>query len=229
MLNLFLFPFGGGNETSYTRIIQLLHPSVRVITGEGAGKGRRSKEPLLRNLYQMADDFYEQYLPELKEPYVFFGHSMGAYLAYLTAIRIQDEKRIRPKHLILSSKIAPLRHYNKKRALLTNEAFIAHLKELEGMPDAILSNRELLEHFLPIIRADFDALDQYKYFPSSPLDIPISLFCGTQEQVPDEWMTDWKKETTGPFHFERITGGHFWLFDHPEPIIQCIHSIAEIK
>lgn len=229
MTNLFIFPFGGGNETSYARITQLLHPSIHIISGESPGKGRRNKEPLLKNLYRMADVFFEQYAQQVDENSIFLGHSMGAYLAYLMAIRLRDEKHTLPKHLVLSSKIAPSRHFNKKRMLLTDDEFIKHLKELEGMPDAILSNAELLTLFLPIIRADFDALDQFKYIPTTPLPIPITLFCGNRENVPDEWLTDWNKETTDCFDFKRISGGHFWLFDNPDPLIQCIHQIAGIK
>lgn len=221
---LFMLPFGGGNETSYAKFEPYLDPAIQMINGEAPGKGRRIKEPLLKNLYLIAEEYYKQFKPQIREPYAIYGHSMGAYLAHLITQRIQEDKLPLPKHLFLTSKIAPSRNYNKKRSLMTNDEFVAHLKELKGMPEAVLNNEELLQIFLPVIRSDFDAIDTYKYIPQQPYPVDMTVICGTREDVPDDQLTDWKKETSGNFRFERWEGDHFWIFDHIPQLCALINQ-----
>jgi surfactin synthase thioesterase subunit len=104
---------------------------------------------------------------------------------------------------------------------MSDDEFISRLKQLKGMPDAILSNDELLRIFLPTLRNDFYAIDTYRYRAMPPYPVPLSVFCGTEEQVPDDTLTDWQKETTGQFTFRRYPGAHFWIFDHLPDI--CRH------
>lgn len=211
---LLMLPFGGGNETSYSKFENYLDPKISMINAEAPGKGRRIKEPLLKNLYLIAEEYYRQFKPAINGNYALYGHSMGAYLAHIITQRIHEDKLPLPKHIFLTSKIAPSRNYNKKRSIMTNDQFIAHLKELKGMPDAILRNEELLQIFLPMIRTDFDAIDNYKYLKGKAYPVDMSTFCGSNENVEDEDITDWKKETSGSFEFRRFTGDHFWIFDH---------------
>lgn len=209
-----MLPFGGGNETSYSKFEAHLDPAIRMINGEAPGKGRRIREPLLKNLYLIADEYYKQFKPLIKPPYAVYGHSMGAYLAHLLVQQIVADGLPLPSHIFLTSKIAPSRNYNKKRSIMTNEQFIDHLRQLKGMPDAILQNDELLQIFLPMIRADFDAIDSYKYMRRHPYPVDMTALCGSNEQVADEDITDWQKETSGSFYFSRYEGDHFWIFDH---------------
>lgn len=224
---LLMLPFGGGNETSYQKFEQFLDKRITMMNAEAPGKGRRIKEPVLKNMYLIADAYFYQFKDRIKEPYAIYGHSMGAYIGHLMIQRIQDEKLPLPKHFFVTSKIAPSRNYNKKRSIYTNNQFIQHLKDLKGMPDAILENEELLQIFLPIIRSDFDALDAYKYKAREPYPIDMTMICGSHEDVPDDQLTDWKKETSGEFIFERWEGHHFWIFDHLQALCERINQTLE--
>ena len=224
---LFMLPFGGGNETSYQKFEQYLDKKIKMINGEAPGHGRRIKEPLLKNMYLIADTYFDQFKNLIKEPYAIYGHSMGAYIGHLMIQRIVDEKLPLPKHFFITSKVAPSRNYNKKRSIYTDEQFVRHLRDLKGMPDAILGNEELLKIFLPIIRSDFDALDLYKYKAREPYPVDMTLMGGTHEDVTDEQLTDWKKETNGTFSFERLEGYHFWIFDHLPELCKRINETLE--
>lgn len=221
---LFMFPFGGGNETSYQKFEQYLDKKINIVNGEAPGKGRRIKEPLLKNIYLIADEYFEQFKSKVKEPYAVYGHSMGAYLGHLFIQRIMDEGLPLPKHFFVTSKIAPSKNYNKKRSIYTNEQFIKHLKDLKGMPDAILENDELLSIFLPIIRNDFDALDNYKYRAHKPYPVDMTVICGTKEDVAEELVSSWSLETSARFTLETWEGHHFWIFDHLPDLCQRINS-----
>lgn len=219
-----MFPFGGGNETSYQKFEQYLDANIKMINGEAPGKGRRIKEPLLKNMYLIADAYFEQFKDHFSGNFAFYAHSMGAYIGNLVIQRMVEEKLPLPKHFFVTSKIAPSRNYNKKRSIYTNEQFVRHLKDLKGMPDAILENDELLNIFLPIIRSDFDAIDQYKYRAREKYPVDMTVICGTKEDVPDDQLTDWSRETSANFHFERWEGHHFWIFDHLPALCKMINE-----
>lgn len=225
--SLFMLPFGGGNETSYQKFEPYLDKKIKMLNAEAPGKGRRIKEPVLKNMYLIADSFFEQFKEQIKEPYAIYGHSMGAYIGHLMIQRIVDEKLTLPKHFFVTSKIAPSRNYNKKRSIYTDEQFARHLKDLKGMPDAILENEELLKIFLPIIRSDFDALDLYKYKAREPYPVDMTVICGSHEDVPEDMVSAWKKETSGEFALEVWDGYHFWIFEHTPALCERINQTLE--
>lgn len=59
--------------------------AVTVSTFELPGRRRRFAQPLLRDCNEMARDLLRQMRPQLDQPYVLFGHSLGSLLAYLVA------------------------------------------------------------------------------------------------------------------------------------------------
>lgn len=214
-VQLLMLPFGGGNETSYQKFYPLLDSAIVPVTGEAPGKGRRIKEPLPKNIHLITDAYFEQWKNTIREPYAIYGHSMGAYLGHLLIHRFREAGLPLPVHFFVTSKIAPSLNYNKKRSVYTSDEFINHLRDLKGMPDAILNNPELLNIFLPVVRADFDAIDNYRYQAKPPYAVPLSVMAGSDEDVPDETLSSWAKESEpGVTFFQRFPGHHFWIFDH---------------
>jgi surfactin synthase thioesterase subunit len=76
-----------------------------------------------------------------------------------------------------------------------------------------LNNPELLRIFLPMVRNDFYAIDTFRHRLAEPYAVPLSVLCGTEEQVPDVQLTDWQLESSIPIEFQRRPGHHFWIFE----------------
>jgi surfactin synthase thioesterase subunit len=213
-MNLWMFSFGGGNETSFSRFEEYLPEHIKLRTFSLPGKGARIKEPQLRNLYLIVDEHFDQIRESLNTPFAFYGHSMGTYVAHLLIQRLRDEGLPLPLHAFLTSKVAPSLNKDLKRSLLDDNTFISRLKTLKGMPDFILNNEDMLRIFLPIIRNDFYAIDTYRYRKALPYPVDLSVFCGSEEAVDDSTLSAWQEETSGNFHFKRYEGAHFWIFNH---------------
>jgi surfactin synthase thioesterase subunit len=209
-----MLSFGGGNETSYARFQPLLSPTINMKTFTLPGKGRRLKEPQLRNIHLITDEHLEQIKGHIKSPYALYGHSMGTYVGHLLIHQLAKHNLPLPVHAFFTSKVAPSKNIDHKRSLLPNHEFIHRLKKLKGLPDAILESEEMLNIFLPIIKNDFYAIDTYKYKKEKPYPVDLSIMCGTEEAVPDEALLAWAEETSGAFHFKRFSGQHFWIFNH---------------
>ncbi|MDQ6813905.1 MAG: thioesterase domain-containing protein [Bacteroidota bacterium] len=197
---------------------------------EYKGRGARVKEDFAFDIWEVVEDLYFKIERLLQQPYALYGHSMGAKVAYLLAKRIQQENRPLPVHLFISGTDAPSIP-NKKtiRYLLPKEEFITSIKEMGGLPDEVLQNQELLEYFEPILRADFKASESYVHKVALPLNIPITVLTGDQEDLEQDDVREWQNETTVPVKFHKFAGNHFFIFHHQKEIGEIIATALGFK
>lgn len=183
------------------------------------GRGRRFPEPLLTRLPDMADDVFEQIRGRLNGAYAVYGHSLGAWVAYLLVKRIIREQYPQPRHLFVSGRKGPcLPPKEKDRYLLPRAEFLEILKKFEGTTREVLENRELMALFEPVLRADFQALDTYVYERSMPFDVPVTVMWGDGESTTRSDALRWQDETTQKVSFLEFSGGHFFIFQHAAKI-----------
>jgi surfactin synthase thioesterase subunit len=224
-INLVCLPFAGGNKYSY-RCFEKIAPSFLTITTlEYPGRGSRSKEPLMRDIDSLAHDLFGQLKEIIKDGnYAFYGHSMGGLLACLVTRKVLDNNFFPPGHLFITGTTGPSAHSRseKKTSLMDKEEFIQELIRLKGGPDEILQNRELLDYFEPILRADFEVSESYLYDEVAPMNIPITVITGMEEDMEEADIRSWQKETNFAIDFKRLPGHHFFILDFPEVIIDVI-------
>jgi len=155
-------------------------------------------------------------------PYVIYGHSMGAMLAYLLTHRLVEQGKPLPEHIFLSSFPAPSHHHDRHRSAMTDEQFIAHMRTLGGLPPAVLGEPRLLRLVLPMLRADITAIDSYRHMELGPLPVPITVMFGSQETALMASVRDWQQETAFPLRLQRIEGGHFFIFERTEELVRVL-------
>jgi surfactin synthase thioesterase subunit len=218
-IDLFCFPFAGGNRYSYLKMKPFLPENIRLIPLEYPGRGGRVSEKFIREPDLLAEDLLQQVTGQLENPFGFFGHSMGALMAYLVAQKMR-KGNLYPEYLFVSGAIAPcLRKGDSRRHMLPRTEFILEIKKLGGSPDEVLFNEELMDFFEPILRADLMTLETYHYLSSPPLDIPIYLAVGADEPISAEQASAWKTETTQQFELKIFSGSHFFIFDHAQSLM----------
>jgi surfactin synthase thioesterase subunit len=223
-INVICLPYAGGNKYSYRAYADAAPQSIRFITLEYPGRGSRIKDPLTFNIEDLLNDLYDQCIPYIGTDYVFYGHSMGGLLCYLLTRKIIDKNDKTPKHLFITGTVGPsaARRLEKKRSLLGKEAFLQEIKDFGGMPDEILQNDELLDFFEPILRADFTVSESYRHKPMFPLDIPLTVITGSEEDMETEEIRTWQQEAKNPVDFKVLSGGHFFINQHVESIVYII-------
>jgi len=209
---LFCLPYAGGTAATFRRWAALADRlDVDVHAVELPGHGRRLGEPAAIDADAVADAL----AAAIDRPYVIFGHSLGARLAFEVSRRLRDGGAAEPVRLYVSGSPGPrLPRVGIGDSRLPPAEFTARVARMGGTPAAILADRELRELFLPTIRADFAWGDGYRYRPAPPLSCPLSAFAATADpEAPVGQVATWSTETTGPFALHRFDGDHFFLHD----------------
>lgn len=223
-LRLFCFPYAGGSAAVYHQWPAALPAEIELLAVQYPGRATRMREAPHTKLSPILDDIESALTPLLDRPYAFFGHSMGATVAFELARRLQAAGRPLPKHLFLSGRSAPhLPPVKRQIHALSDSEFVDAMREFNGTPAEILEHRELMEMMLPIIRADFEALETWEYQLSPPFDIPISVFGGIADDgVPLENLDAWTIHTAGRFKRHMFPGDHFFLHQQHAAMLNII-------
>lgn len=149
-------------------------------------------------------------------PFVLFGHSLGAVLAYEALRELLASGGRAPQHLVVSGSVSPRRRPPPPTAPADPGPFtIARLRELTGAPLEALEHPELRELLLPALLADLALLDSYRPAQSpTPLPVPVTAIRGSSDDaVPVGDWQDWQAYTSGPFRSLELPGGHMYLTD----------------
>jgi len=212
-LRLFCFHYAGGSAQVFHGWPGHLPPSVEMGAIQLPGRGHRLGEPQVGRLLSLSRIVAQELLPYMDKPFVFFGHSMGALLCFETARILRLENRRQPIHLFVSATEAP--HRRSKEELLFSlpkSALVKKLREFNGTPLEVLQNDELLDLMLPTIRADFELCETYEYHPKSPLECPMTIYGGLEDQaVEAERLAAWSEMTVGASEVRMFPGGHFYI------------------
>jgi surfactin synthase thioesterase subunit len=218
-MRLFCIPYAGGNAWSYRALERHVSPGVTLEGLELPGRGRRGLERLCTSLDELADDVFRQIEARaVTGRYAIYGHSMGALLAYLTAHRIRRAGLTPPESLFLSGSSAPRAPRERERHLLPPAEFVTMLRELGGCPPQVLEDAEMLEFFEPILRADFKAVETWHAPPAPPLDVPLVVMVGDDDEATAADVAGWAAETTAPCRMVEFSGDHFFILRHWEAI-----------
>ena len=87
-LCLVCFPHAGGSATAYHDWVADLPDRIEVVAVQYPGRADRLGEPAHTTMSPLADAVVDALEDLVERPYPLFGHSMGAVVAYETAVRL---------------------------------------------------------------------------------------------------------------------------------------------
>jgi medium-chain acyl-[acyl-carrier-protein] hydrolase len=135
--------------------------------------------------------------PHLDKPFAFFGHSMGAMISHDLARALRRKYGVEPVHLFVSGRRAPQMPRTRKTTYdLPEPEFIEELRRLNGTPQEVLDQPELMQLMIPLLRADFSVCQTYQYEPEPPLTCPITVFGGLEDETTREELVGWRAQTS---------------------------------
>ncbi len=223
-LRLFCFPYAGSGALVFRDWPGFFPKEVQLWAVQLPGRETRIRETLYNQVEPLVAVLMEAIYPVLDMPFAFYGHSMGALVAFVLARELRKEHHRLPLHLLVSGRSAP---HAPKRAnpfhLLSQDAFIEELRQLGGTEDNVLENAELMDLLMPLLRADFQVNEAYQYVQEPPLDCPISAFRGSKDDLMTyEDVAAWREQTTRTFRLRTLPGGHFFINSAPTTFKQIL-------
>ena len=229
-LRLFCFSYAGGNASTYRDWHEQLPSDVEVCSIQLPGRGARFKEQAFTSLDNLLTALVDEIRPYTEEPYVLFGHSMGAQVAFELARTFRDLGFPEPSCLIVSGRSAPQQKKKNKTPIykLAEPEFREEIRRLNGTPSKALNNPELMDIVSPILRADFQLIETWNYQPSDPIDVPVLALGGIKDsQVSMDDLEQWKQVTCGPFCLELFSGDHFFINEVKDPLLKTVRQAID--
>lgn len=222
-LRLFCFPFAGGSAMVFRTWWEALPEDIEVCAVQLPGREDRRAEKPFERMTALVRAMADAMLPATSKPYAFFGHSLGALVAFELARELRRRGAPEPIHLFASARIAPHLGYRESIHRKTDAELLVTMREFGGTPQAILQEPELVAMILPIVRADFALNEAEPFVPGPPLRCPITAYGGLDdERARPETLEAWKEHTTGLFTREMFPGRHFFLTSARNALLRSI-------
>lgn len=228
-MRLLCFPYAGASAMLYLRWQRKVPSWLEIRPVELPGRGSRLLEPLAFDWESLIDGLAEEIAGEISRPYALFGHSLGALLAFETAHKLKSLGLPTAKILIVSGAHGPSRRDNHRfHTLNSNEQLLAEMQRLKGTGDAVFASEELMALTLPVLRADFRLCGQYMRRDRQPLNIPLHVLAGTDDEISEQTLKAWQLETAADFSLEYFDGNHFFIQSREvevlESLCRCLRS-----
>ena len=220
---IFAFPYSCAGASSFHQWAgHFSQYGIDFIGVQLPGRENRRGDKPLSNLPDLIDSLLSAITPYTDQPFVFFGHSLGALVAFELSRALQKKGIALPDHLFASAFRPPsLANPNKALHQLEREAFIDGIRAYGNTPEAVLSNTVLMDLFLPMLRADFALNETYCYQEETPLSCPITVFKGSEDNFANpQNMGCWQQETQAKYEEIEYKGHHFFLDEHRQSISQ---------
>ncbi len=220
---LLCFHHAGGSATAFRRWAELIDPAVEPIAVQLPGRADRFTEAPFDDFAPLVDAVVQAITPLLDRPFACYGVSMGARLAWTTALALRERALPMPVRLFLACEPAPTHDDGSRPWQSWPGGLAGYMRSLGGTPPEVLAEPDLVQAILPTLQADLIALTTAPGRPTTPLDVPIHAFAGMTDGVAaPERMAAWGAETSAGFELEMIPGGHFFDPDGERRVIRAI-------
>lgn len=213
-VRLVCFPHAGGSASFY-HPVALAHASAAdVVVLQYPGRQDRRREPLVGSVGEYVALIAPILAMEPALPTVYFGHSMGAVLAFETAVALAGTSAA-PVALVASGRRAPATHRDEHVHLRDDDGIVAEIRELNGTQADLLGDEEILRLAMPSVRGDYRAIETYQAVAGRSVDCPVTVLVGDDDPKTTLAEADrWREHTTAAFRLRSFPGGHFYLVAH---------------
>ncbi|WP_410812634.1 thioesterase domain-containing protein [Micromonospora sp. 067-2] len=212
-VRLFCLPYAGAGASAFRHFPDRLGPDVAVLPVQLPGRENRISEDPRFRVVDVAGAIAEL----VDGPYALYGHSMGGRLGFEVVRELRRAGLPLPLRLYVGGARAP--HVTAPSVFdglsrVDDEELLRRLSVGGGLPAEVLEHPELVELLLPLLRADFERVDGYRYRPEEPLPVPIVAFTGRDDRaVTRDHSAAWREHTAAGFFLYELDGGHFFLHD----------------
>lgn len=222
-VRLLLFPHAGSGAIVYRDWYDLLPELVTAQAVTLPGRQERRAEVAHTEWDALVEDLYEAVQAQLDDrPFAFFGHSLGAQLAYQLAVRMEHEHLPTPL-LVGMSGWAPKGFFTPTEADIgrPEEELVGRIKRLGLLPAEICDNPEMLAMVIPALRADLSVASQ-RVDHGAIVPCPLVSYGGKNDPLQEEQdaFESWIPRSPQYLGHREYPGGHFFINRYAAAVTQ---------
>jgi medium-chain acyl-[acyl-carrier-protein] hydrolase len=226
-LRLFCFPYAGGGASIFHSWADQLPSDIETIGIQMPGLESRIMEPPIETISMAVEMLLPEIYSKLDKSFVFFGHSLGAFISFELTRRLRERYGLQPLHLFVAGIRAPQVLNSKPPMYGLPE--VDFLKELQcrysGIPEEILENPDILQLMLPGLRASLKMYECYEYMEGDPLNCDITAFGGNEDNTTRRKdLEAWRHQTNRSFSLQMLPGSHFFINSEQELFLRTLSS-----
>lgn len=221
---LYIFPHAGGSASFYVPFAKTFTTDIKRIAVQYPGRRGAHDVASFTSVPELADTVSERLSPEAAGDgkVAFFGHSMGALVAFEVAQRFEAAGR--PIVALFVSACAAPGRIGYDYIPESDRGLLDAVADMTGVNPEFLENEEFAAKILPTLRG-FKAISKYTCPPDVTLSCPIFAFHGDNDEVATyEKVAPWAERTTAGFAIREFSGHHFYLNDHLPALVSDIED-----
>lgn len=222
-VRIFCLPHAGGGPAAFHHWPWTLAASIEVHVAQLPGRGARFGELPYTRMEPLLEALLVALRPLLDRPTAFFGHSLGALLAF-EIVRALRQDGTGTAHLFASACPAPqLLPRGETLHTLPRRQFLEALRRLKGTPPELIAEETFMDLMLPTLRADLALFETYEYKEAPPLECDLTVMGGGADpQVSADELEAWQRQARRRFNLHVFPGDHFYLNDARSDLLHLI-------
>lgn len=220
---LYIFPHAGGSAQYYVPFANAFSSDIKRMAVQYPGQHGTHDLASFTSIETLADGVCQKLSPSLSYGEIaFFGHSMGALVAFEVAHRFEAGGR--PIAALFVSACAAPGRIGYEYIPESDRGLLKAVSEMTGANPEFLENEEFAAKILPTLRG-LRAIANYECPADATVSCPIYAFVGDDDDVATyERVVPWSQRTTSEFTARVFPGHHFYLNDHLPELVSDIEG-----
>ncbi|MBT0773486.1 thioesterase [Kineosporia sp. J2-2] len=220
-VRLVCLPFAGGGAGVFQSWPGRVPEGVEVVAVRLPGRETRLRERPIGSWPDVVHQLTHALHAEIEPPYLLFGHSLGAMIAYQTVVSGPPQL---PERLILAgcrspevpSQLPRLHH-------LPDEEFATGVGDLASTPPEVLASAGLRRLLFPMLRADLLLAETWPPpAPTPAVPVPLAVVGADRDAVAPPWsLAGWQQLAGAGLSRYQVPGSHFFIQD-PQPFARAL-------